>query len=383
MKNLILINLIIFTMFMSAGCSDVEDIDKLYLPTIMTFDEDNKSDKYDVNVVAMSFKSGKILYDFSKLNEKTISESIEHTQNTMSGKESMSLLQTIVLGEEFSKNSTYNLINWVYKQDINTNISMCVYKGDCSELVDSLNSKEEQSSDENKSDEAKSKSSGSKKETGDKIEYAINLVSQKKTEGYEITQKMNEFVLDNENSEKTAMLPTVKMNDENIEIVGTTVFKNYKNIGFIDLKNTKHLMLVRGVEGCGSTEFKNKSDGAVKGSNKRKVKVEKSKGKYIFNVEIDLDCNVVENNNGSLNLISDKRNVKDIEEYINKKLEAECNDFVNKVKNDIKYDVFDLTKYAKVKYSESSEDLKDEKFFENSQINIKVKSKINNNSLFN
>lgn len=421
MKKLI-ISIVICTIFVATGCSDVKDIDECYLPTIISFDENNVGNTYSVNLVMMNFKNGKVLNEFAEFSENTISKSIECSQKSISGDTSMSLLQTIVLGEEFSKKSTYNLVNWAYKENVNGNLSMCVYKGKSKELINKLNSKEDQDLKKDQNSESKSQTKDSKKELSDKLSDFIKLISTKKEEGYEVIEKLQEFTINNESYEKTALLPTIQIKgekdekDEKVEIVGTTIFKHYDNIGEIDLNDTRSLMLLRGIKTSGVIEFKNldlknnksndklnifnsnnidkaleeqsKSEtselgGVVKAANKRKVEVEKSDDKYIFNVVISLNCNVLENNNGTINIITNSDNIKAIEKSINSYIEEECNEFVSKVCKDIKYDIFDLSKYAKVKYKESIDDLKDHDFFKNSEIKIKVDSKIKNTSLFN
>lgn len=422
MKKLIVISIVICTIFVATGCSDVKDIDECYLPTIISFDENNVGNTYSVNLVMMNFKNGKVLNEFAEFSENTISKSIESSQKSISGDTSMSLLQTIVLGEEFSKKSTYNLVNWAYKENVNGNLSMCVYKGKSKELINKLNSKEDQGLKKDQNSESQSQNKDSKKELSDKLSDFIKLISTKKEEGYEVIEKLQEFTINNENYEKTALLPTIQIKDgkdkkdEKVEIVGTTIFKHYDNIGEIDLDETRSLMLLRGIKTSGVIEFKNldlknnksnnrlnifnsnnidkalerqsKSEtselgGVVKVGNKRKVEVEKSNDKYIFNVAISLNCNVLENNNGATNIITNKDNIKVIEQSINSHIEDECSKFVLKASQEIEYDIFDLSKYAKVKYKESIDDLKDHNFFKNSEIRIKVDSKIKNTSLFN
>lgn len=416
MKKLLIMGLCICTIFVATGCSDVQDIDECYLPTIISFDENNAGNAYIINSVMMSFKNGKVLNEFAEFSENTISKSIEASQKTISGDTSMALLQTIVLGEEFSKKSTYNLVNWAYKENVNGNLSMCVYKGKSKELINKLNSKEDEALKKDEHSEGQSQNKDSKKDLSDKLSDFIKLISTKKEEGYEVLEKLQEFTINNESYEKTALLPTIQIKGEKVEIVGTTIFKHYDNIGEIDLDDTRSLMLLRGIKTSGVMEFKNldlknnkskdklnifnsnnidkalekqskgetsELGGVVRVENKRKVKVEKSNDKYIFNVAISLNCNVLENNNGSINIITNKDNIKAIEQSINRHIEEECNKFVLKARQEIEYDIFDLSKYAKVKFKESIEDLKDHNFFKNSEIRIKVDSKIKNTSLFN
>lgn len=416
MKKLLIMGLCICTIFVATGCSDIQDIDECYLPTIISFDENNAGNAYIINSVMMSFKNGKVLNEFAEFSENTISKSIEASQKTISGDTSMALLQTIVLGEEFSKKSTYNLVNWAYKENVNGNLSMCVYKGKSKELINKLNSKEDEALKKDEHSEGQSQNKDSKKDLSDKLSDFIKLISTKKEEGYEVLEKLQEFTINNESYEKTALLPTIQIKGEKVEIVGTTIFKHYYNIGEVDLDDTRSLMLLRGIKTSGVMEFKNldlknnkstdklnifnsnnidkalekqskgetsELGGVVRVENKRKVKVEKSNDKYIFNVAISLNCNVLENNNGSINIITNKDNIKAIEQSINGYIEEECNKFVLKASKEIEYDIFDLSKYAKVEYKESIEDLKDHNFFKNSEIRIKVDSKIKNTSLFN
>lgn len=150
---------------------------------------------------------------------------------------------------------------------------------------------------------------------------------------------------------KTLVLPYIEMKDGGLQNTGLAIFKGEKMIGVANLNETKFINLMKFNGGKGMITIQENVKEYINfyGKSKRKVKCFKENGKYNFIINIDLKGTVVSNVLYK-NLDNDPKEVEKCQNEIEKEVESQCQDVVEKINKEYKTDVLGLGKYAVAKY---------------------------------
>jgi|GEM_PF-375650 len=196
------------------------------------------------------------------------------------------------------------------------------------------------------------------------------------------TTTLHQFEAD-QNPGKNPIMPLVTIINDKVMFSGTAILKKDKMIGRADLDETQYLLMLRGVKSTGSLPFVLNNDdntseyGSIVVVNKREVKVERNGDKFVFNINIMLEGEVIERSDNIL-FTEDKELIHDIENQITSDVTDRSKRFVKKMQEQYKVDCIDISKYALAKWRKELEPRIDEEFIENVIINVNVTTKINN-----
>lgn len=176
------------------------------------------------------------------------------------------------------------------------------------------------------------------------------------------------------------VLPMIKQGGVNqVFLSGLAVFKKDKLLAKLDLRQTRSLVLLRGISSQGyfpfALEDENKP-GSVFCRNERKVKVERQGDVYVFKVEVLLTGIITEH---PAEKPLDVERGKKIEDFIAAEVESDCQQIINTMQNEWKTDCIDISKYALAKWRRELEpQIDNEQFISKAQIQLEVKVDITN-----
>ncbi|MBU3114133.1 Ger(x)C family spore germination protein [Clostridium lacusfryxellense] len=152
---------------------------------------------------------------------------------------------------------------------------------------------------------------------------------------------------------KNLVLPYLEIKDENIAIKGMALFKGDKLAYVLPMEEGKIMNMLREKKGKGILSLQEGPDKYINYdvTVKKKVKCNKTGGKYEFIIDLDFKGDIIEN---TLYKTIKKENEKEFERLMSKKIEIMCYDFLGKMKNDYKIDCLNLGMYAAAKYGRES-----------------------------
>ncbi|MBU3145108.1 Ger(x)C family spore germination protein [Clostridium sp. CF012] len=168
------------------------------------------------------------------------------------------------------------------------------------------------------------------------------------------------------------VLPYLEIKDEKICITGMALFKGDKMDYVIPMEESKIMNMLREKKGKGILSLQEGPDKYINydAKVKRKVKCNKTEGKYEFIIELDFKGDII---NNTLYKDMKKENESTFEELMGKKTEKMCNDFLDKMKNVYKIDCLNLGMVAAAKYGrETGVDWNKEVSNADIKVNVKV-----------
>ncbi|GLC28905.1 Ger(x)C family spore germination protein [Clostridium omnivorum] len=151
---------------------------------------------------------------------------------------------------------------------------------------------------------------------------------------------------------RSLVLPFLDIKDEGIEMTGLAFFKEDKMVLKLDFEDSKALSFLKydNVTGMASLQKSSKEYIDFEGkTGKRKVKCYKEGEKYRFTISIKFSGNVI-NNEMYSNITKDSEVRKKFEKDLEKQLEKECYEFINKMQNQYKMDCIGLGREAAAKF---------------------------------
>lgn len=146
-------------------------------------------------------------------------------------------------------------------------------------------------------------------------------------------------------------LPYVEIKDNFLAITGMALFKKDKMIKKIGIEESKAMNIIRenNVRGNISINKSLKEYVDVYINSKRKVKVNREKGKYSFDIDLNIDGYIITNMMYE-NIMKNPEEIKRIEKDVKEEIEAMTVDFIDKMKNDYRIDCLNLGEVAAAKY---------------------------------
>jgi Ger(x)C family germination protein len=186
---------------------------------------------------------------------------------------------------------------------------------------------------------------------------------------------------------KNPVVPLIRKENEDITISGTGIFNKDKLIAKISTAETRSLVLLRGLKATGYIPYTINRDkvidrGTILVKNKRKVKLQRSRDEFIFQININLDGTLVDHENKQ-KFTDNKAMLEMIEEQVAADIKNECTQFIRKMQSDFKTDCIDISKYALAQWRKELEDQIDEGFIEKAIINVNVKVNLKNTGALN
>ena len=176
------------------------------------------------------------------------------------------------------------------------------------------------------------------------------------------------------NSEgENLVLPYLEIKDKNIDFKGMALFKGNKMAYVLPMEESKIMNMLREQKGKGILSLQ---EGPAEYINydamvKRKVKCNKTEGKYEFSIDLDFQGDII---NNTLYKDIKKENESEFEKFMGKKIERMCYDFLGKMQNIYKIDCLNLGMVAAAKYGrETGVDWNEEVCNADIKVNIKVK----------
>nr|WP_272509077.1 Ger(x)C family spore germination protein [Clostridium ganghwense] len=171
---------------------------------------------------------------------------------------------------------------------------------------------------------------------------------------------------------KNVVMPYISIGKNGIHIGGFAIFKGEKMVKKINMKDAKIMNLLRGRKTRGIITIQKDSEHYLDLStiSRKKVKCYKKDDKMVFDINLKLKGQVLTNELHK-KLYEDVKVVKQVEGESEKELEKQCNDFIYKMKKDIKTDCLELGRYAAAKFGRRT-GTDWNKVVQDSEININV-----------
>jgi len=149
---------------------------------------------------------------------------------------------------------------------------------------------------------------------------------------------------------RNLVLPYMKISDKGLEITGLALFKGDKMVNKVEVDEAKFMNMMRENELLrGYLSIQKNSDEFMNfyGNTKRRVKCNKVKEGYEFEIIIDIKGDVIAN---TLYKEFNGKTKKELEKALSKDVEKKCSEFINKMQNEYKIDCLELGMYAASKY---------------------------------
>jgi len=175
---------------------------------------------------------------------------------------------------------------------------------------------------------------------------------------------------------RSLALPYIELNEKGVQITGMAIFNKDKLAAILDIEDSKTMNILRSDRGKGMLTIQGNERDFISyyAKCKRKVKCNKEGDKYKFIIDLKFNGDVV--NNVMYKKLSSKVEVKEkFEKDMEKKIEARCYEFIDKMKSQHKADCLELGRIAVAKYGrETGVDWDD--VISNSDIKVNVKVKV-------
>lgn len=171
-------------------------------------------------------------------------------------------------------------------------------------------------------------------------------------------------------------IPYMEFYKDVFKISGIAIFDKDKLVRVLDMNETKIMNLLRNDNAKGMLTIQKNDKEYINyyAKTKKRVNCTKKGDKYHFIIDLKLSGDVVTN---TLYKDMDKKAdvVKEFEKDMQKKVEAMCNEFLEKMKNTYNIDCLELGRLAAAKYGRDT-GVDWNKVISNSEIEVKVKVKV-------
>lgn len=175
---------------------------------------------------------------------------------------------------------------------------------------------------------------------------------------------------------RNLLLPYIEITDDGLKTTGLAVFKKDKMVGKTDIKEARVINILKenNVKGIFTIQRDPDKYTDLYVDSKRKIKCSREDNRYKFEITLNLKGRVT-NNELYEGISKDPKVLKDYEDVVKESVEKQCNEIINKVKNEYKVDVLDLGRVAAAKYGRGKGTDWDEEI-SNSEIIVKAKVKV-------
>lgn len=211
--------------------------------------------------------------------------------------------------------------------------------------------------------------------------YLQQLLKESQTKGFVPSTTLYKYYVDQAPGKNPVMPLIRRSGKDDVVLDGAAVFKKDKMLKKLGRKDTRILVMLRGLKSQGYVPYKLEKDGQLldEGTvflkNSRKVKVIRQQDNYIFNINIKLGGVLVESTKGKK---IDEEYLKQIENAISRDIAGQGRQFIAQMQNEMKIDCIDINKYALAKWRRELQTSIDSDFIENASIKVKVEVHLEN-----
>lgn len=239
MKKIILLIIISFISLLMVGCWDMVEINNRLFPYSIGVDiNENSKGKDDKYIITISYPNINAIGKNATQDQRVYVVSAE-AQSIFEGAKELSTrlpykfyfkhLRVLVLGEEFAKQeeAMREVLDGISRDFIiNKKVRLVVAEGKAKDLLEhKLKAKRQEV-----------------------IEGAlISMFTHGKEASTYTTQTLSDFIKETDYT-NVALTPKAKIGDEDIQIYGESIFKNYRLIGELDKNENRILVLLKGQE---------------------------------------------------------------------------------------------------------------------------------------
>lgn len=210
--------------------------------------------------------------------------------------------------------------------------------------------------------------------------YLLELLNGAQRRTFLPATTMHNFEVNATTTGKNPIIPIIKAEGGRIHIVGTGIFNKEKLIAKVGIRDTRSLVLLRGLKCNGFIPFVIEKDGepvdkgTVAAANSRKVRVEEKDGRITFLITVFLKGNLLEHSSSEP---VDETRLQEIQDAVSHTIASDCNRLIRKMQEDIGVDFIDITKYARAKWGNDIRDqIKEDDFIKHVRIVVKVRTSI-------
>lgn len=349
------------------GCWDYKDLDDLAIPITGIYDlakaPKEDQDYYTVGAIfPVLYPDTEKKYIVQFTNGRTVVESREERNSRSPEIYSVGMVRSAIFGEELAKKGLlFPSDNLFRVTELRSTIYLSLMEGE----VESLAQLE-------------------MKDYPNAGTYLLGLLKTAQANSFLPTSTLQEFAVQCVTTGKNPILPIVKIKDNSsLAITGTGIFKKDKLIAKVGLKDTRSLVMLRGLEGLGIIPYtieqngEKIDEGTMVAKRSRKVKVIRNGDNFTFYITIKLTGELSEHS--SRKAIIDSKNtmpLSQIEQAVKNEVQKDCREFIKKMQEEFKIDCIDVTKYALSKWRKELKDKAEEGFIEKANIVVDVDVKI-------
>jgi Ger(x)C family germination protein len=371
LRKLVAILLALFLPLVS-GCWDVRDLEELSFPVAFAYDlhQPGSADAtdppaspgekvFDLTTVVPNLVSDAIdPVNVEALSGFTIADSRQRKSLTDGNEYVTGMNRTLIIGEDLARQGLNSYINVLWRgASITGTMYMAVAEGRGEEIL--------------KTPVRNYKNIGT---------YLISLFAGINERTFIPVTDLLQFYI-NQSTGKNPVMPVLKRQGDQVVITGAAIFRKDRMITRVGIEDAHNLVLLRGMQGRSYLPFTVQIEdahhrGTVLVTNSRKVKYSRSDQGHVFNITIMLEGTLEELSHHAL---TDEKDLTGIEKAIERQVASQCERFIDKMKNDIKVDCIDISKYALARERKSLAKIVDTPaFIRDADIKIKVKVHLQN-----
>lgn len=205
-------------------------------------------------------------------------------------------------------------------------------------------------------------------------DYIEQMVKNSVTHNFfESSYKIIDVIVKADSEGRSVKLPYIRNSEKGLAIEGLALFKNDRMVQKINMHDARILNMLSEDPGKGIITLQKSSDSYMDyyAKVKRKVKCSRSDGKYVFDIKLKFNGDIVTNNEYNKKAQEKYNEKKKLEEELEKHIEKGCKEFINKMQKLYKIDCLDLGRIAASKYGRDTGTDWD-KAVSDSEINVKV-----------
>lgn len=207
-----------------------------------------------------------------------------------------------------------------------------------------------------------------------------NIVSNLEGKGLTISSSVGEQLSDIALGKVGYMLPYVGIEEEAIKYLGLAVLKNSKLVNIIDFEDTEGILYLLAdnpvlTEVLSFSEDEKNKYSIRTSIKKRKIKTDYKDENPVINIDIDLIAQI--QYQYYIEPISDDK-IKKLEDMLSKKVKKDIIDIFKKSQKEFECDIFGFARYFRADNPKVYEKIDWEKEYIKADINVNIKTKINN-----
>jgi spore germination protein len=209
--------------------------------------------------------------------------------------------------------------------------------------------------------------------------YLIGLLKHAQERSFIPSVDMTDFGTDVNATGKNPVLPLLTTKGgQRVELAGAGIFKKDKLVAKIPIRETRTLVLLRGLHSSGTIPFVIAGDGSVpdRGTvdvkNSRQVRVERDGDQITFLITVKLEGRLVEHTRREL-FIEEEEMMQEIDRAVAEEIRKDCASFVTRMQGEFGVDCIDITKYALARWrSDLKDKVEDDDFIKKAKIVVDV-----------